>query len=180
MEYYVAAFVLLLCMALGLLILSRKAQKASGLPAGKMLYSDTGAWRRVEKPYFDPAWGLAGKPDYVIDTREGRIPVEVKSTTANSLYDSHIIQLAAYCRLVEVNSGQRPPLGLIKYRNRVFEVEYTDELESKLETLIHEIRSSDPWQDVPRSHQSRARCAGCGYAEGCPQRLDSSRPAAAK
>lgn len=170
-----AAVAVLMGMAALLLILSRRKQQASGLPPGKLIYSDTGTWRKVEKPYFDARWGLTGKPDYVVEAQGMQIPVEVKSASADQPYESHILQLAAYCRLIEVSSGKRPPLGLIKYRNRVFEVEYTQELERKLQSLVFEIQQIDAAEDLPRSHHSASRCAGCGYATGCAQRLDSPR-----
>jgi len=47
----------------------RARMKQTGLPDGRLRYSDTGAWRKVEKPYFDGEWGLVGKPDYVIESR---------------------------------------------------------------------------------------------------------------
>lgn len=170
----IAIFVAFLCLAILLLVLSRRTQKETGLPRGRLHYSDTGVWRRVEKPYFDPAWQLVGKPDYVIETQGVEIPVEVKSFAVERPYEGQILQLAAYCHLVEVASGKRPPVGLIRYRNRTFEIAYTSELENRLHALIEEIRSEDPWQEIPRSHTSGARCAGCGFSSQCAERLDST------
>jgi CRISPR-associated exonuclease Cas4 len=172
LELWIILFAALVILSAVFWLISRARMKQTGLPDGRVRYSDTGAWRKVEKPYFDGEWGLVGKPDYVIESKGTLIPVEVKSTSAESPYESHVMQLAAYCRLLQVTGGHRPVRGLIKYRNRVFEIEYTAELERKLKSLVNEVRSLDPTSDVPRSHHSASRCRSCGYAENCDQRLD--------
>ena len=171
-DILLAAIVILLVVGFAAYLFSRRTQKETGVPEGKLVYSDTGAWRKVNRPYFDPDWGLAGKPDYVVEVRGIQIPVEVKSSSAKHPYDSHILQLAAYCRLIEVESGRRPPMGLIKYQDKVFEINYSDALEQRLKTLVDVIRGSEPAVEFPRSHDSPARCAGCGYRSECDQRLD--------
>jgi len=171
-ELLLLVIMILLVTGIGSFIVSRRAKKATGLPEGKLIYSDTGAWRKVNRPYYDPAWGLAGKPDYVVDVRGVQIPVEVKSSSATHPYDSHILQVAAYCRLIEVQTGFRPPFGLIKYQEKVFEIRYSEALEKRLEHLVAEVRASDITSELSRSHNSPARCAGCGYRSECPQRLD--------
>jgi CRISPR-associated exonuclease Cas4 len=173
-SYLLILFIFLLILGGVVLRLARRRQKQTGLPEGRLRYSDTGAWKKVEKPYFDAQWGLTGKPDYVVESNGMLIPVEVKSTAAVSPYDSHVLQLAAYCRLVHVTSGNRPSHGLLSYRNRVFEIEYTHALEERLRLLVEEVRSTDPWTEVARSHHSAARCRGCGYAQACEQRLEGT------
>jgi RecB family exonuclease len=174
-ELLIVLFIVLLILAGAAFLLSRASRRKTGLPEGRLHYSDTGAWRKVEKPYYDPEWGLAGKPDYVVEVKGVLVPVEVKSNNADQPYDSHIMQLAAYCRLVHVTSGLRPPHGLIKYNNRVFEIEYTPTLEASLKSLVGEVRSCDPLMDLARSHNSAYRCRSCGYARDCEQRLDTAR-----
>jgi len=43
-------------------------------------------------------------------------------------YDSDVLQLAAYCLLVEEIYEQRPEHGLIRYKNQTFAVDYTPQL----------------------------------------------------
>jgi CRISPR-associated exonuclease Cas4 len=103
---------LLLAAALYVLYLSRRQRRATGLPTGRVTYSDTGRWTKVEKPLYDPVSGLTGKPDYLVEENGFLIPVEVKSGRAPNLpHDSHIFQLAAYCLLVEATEGIRPPMA---------------------------------------------------------------------
>jgi CRISPR-associated exonuclease Cas4 len=167
---YLAAFFFLL--ALLLFWISSRQRKKTGLPGGRIIYTDTGAWGRVDKPLYDPALGLTGKPDYLVERGGKIIPVEVKSGRApNAPYDSHIFQLASYCLLVEKTMGTRPPYGILHYANRDFAVDYTPELESALLDILAEMRRDEKRADVPRSHDIPARCRKCGYREYCDQRL---------
>lgn len=151
---------------------SGKQQKAAGLPGGKVVYTDTSQWDDVVAPLYDPITRLTGKPDYLVRTAKGIIPVEVKSgRVPDAPYDSHIYQLAAYCLLVEREFGQRPPYGIIHYGKRTFQVEYTQKLENALIDLLTEMRKNERRKNVPRSHEQPARCGGCGYNHLCEQRL---------
>jgi CRISPR-associated exonuclease Cas4 len=163
--------ILLFVLGVILLWLARARQKASGLPGGRIIYTDTQRWRPVEKPLYDPDLGLTGRPDYIIETGDRIVPVEVKSSSApEAPYDSHIFQLAAYCRLVQVTYGKPPPYGLLHYSNRTFAIDYTAELESALLNLLDEMRAQDHLE-VDRSHSSASRCLGCGYRAVCEQKL---------
>jgi CRISPR-associated exonuclease Cas4 len=149
-----------------------RTRRTAGLPAGRIVYADTGDWRPLDKPLFSTAYGLTGKPDYLVQTRSGLIPVEVKSSTApHQPYPSHVLQLAAYCLLVEETTGQAPPYGLIKYADALFEVDYTSELRRELLTLLDAMRTHRAQGDVPRSHDEPRRCTGCGYRPVCDQAL---------
>ena len=163
---------LLFILGLVLLWLSHRRQKASGLPGGRVIYSDTQGWKPAEKPLFDPELGLAGRPDYLVQDGEQVIPVEVKSTrTPQEPYDSHLYQLAAYCRLVHKTYAVRPAYGLLHYPGRTFAVDYTPELEAALLQALDEMRERDRQRQVDCSHQSPARCRACGYRAECEQRL---------
>ena len=147
-------------------------QKEAGLPGGRIIYSDTRNWGKVEKPLYFSELELTGKPDYLVEQNGRIIPVEVKSGRApNAPYDSHIFQLAAYCLLVEKNYDTRPPYGIIHYENKDFAIDYTRELEDALTDLLVEMKRDEHKRDVPRSHEQAGRCARCGYRNVCDQRL---------
>lgn len=147
-------------------------QKEAGLPSGRIIYSDTRGWGKVEKPLFYTALELTGKPDYLVQQNGRIIPVEVKSGRApNAPYDSHIYQLAAYCLLVEKTYKTRPPYGIIHYENRDFAIDYTRELEESLLDLLADMKRDEYKKDVPRSHEQTARCARCGFRSVCDQSL---------
>lgn len=143
----------------------------AGLPAGRVVYADTGDWWPPETALFSARYGLTGKPDYVVETRAGFVPVEVKARRAPPQpYPSHVLQLAAYCLLIEDRDGQAPPYGLLKYADAVFEIDYTPALRRELLALLEAMRASRT-RDVPRSHAEAGRCAACGYRPVCDQSL---------
>jgi CRISPR-associated exonuclease Cas4 len=164
--------ILLFLLGLILLWLAWRRQKASGLPGGRIIYTDTRGWGPVEKPLYDPELGLTGKPDYLVEQGKQVIPVEVKSRRiSEGPYDSHIFQLAAYCHLVQITYGKRPAYGILKYTNRTFAIDYTPELETGLKELLVTMRGQERLTEVNRSHQSAARCGACGYRTTCDQKL---------
>ena len=181
-------FFVLLGLGLLMLWLSRRGRARSGLPQGRVVYTDTGGWGRLERPLFSHALRLTGKPDYLVADGADVIPVEVKSSRAPALrlrpstgsghcsgqaqpYPSHVLQLAAYCLLVEQCYGRRPPYGIVKYADRTFEVDYTPELEDELLATLDQMRADLADGDAPRSHDEPRRCRACGYRQKCDQCL---------
>ncbi|MFZ2360961.1 MAG: PD-(D/E)XK nuclease family protein [Anaerolineae bacterium] len=160
----------LLAIALWLALRARRGQQQSGLPQGRLVYADTGRWSAVAQPYFSQRHRLTGKPDYLVDSDEGLVPVEVKHTAApagGQAYASHVMQLAAYCLLVEEAHGEAPPYGLIRYTNATIQIDYTQTLRSRLLELLEELRASRGRDDVRRSHRDPARCRACGVQHAC-------------
>ena len=173
-------FLVLLALGLLLLHLSRRGRVRSGLPQGRVIYTDTGGWGRLERPLFSRQFLLTGKPDYLVADGADVIPVEVKSHRAPALrlrsgqaqpYPAHILQLAAYCLLVEECYGRRPAYGIVKYADRAFEVDYTPALEEELLATLEDMRDDLAAGDAPRNHDEPRRCLACGYRQRCDQRL---------
>lgn len=166
------AAALLFLIALYLLWISSRQRKSAGLPGGRVVYADPKLWGPVEKPLFDAALGLTGKPDYLIENGREIIPVEVKTgRTPTEPHDAHIFQLAAYCLLVQRTLGHRPAYGLLHYPERTFAIDYTPALEDTLLELLAEIHRDERREEVDRSHDQPARCARCGYRSKCDQRI---------
>jgi len=169
-------FIVAILAAIGvaLLLRSRALRRQAGLPAGRVVYSDTGAWRRCERPLFSHRYRLSGRPDYLVEVEGAPIPVEVKSTRRPAaLYRSHLMQLAAYCLLIEEAYGQAPPYGLLHYSDATVRVDYTPQLRAELLATLDEMRRARLSGDAPRSHDEPARCRRCGYRHACDQRLVS-------
>ena len=173
-------FFALLALGLLLLWLAQRGRARSGLPQGRVVYTDTGGWNRLERPLFSRELLLTGKPDYLVADGADLIPIEVKSSRAPALrpgsgqaqpYHSHILQLAAYCLLVEECYQRRPPYGIIKYTDRTFEVDYTDELEDELLATLDDMRDDLADKDAPRNHDEPRRCQACGYHQHCTQSI---------
>jgi len=161
-------------LALGLLLLwiGRRGRTRSGLPQGRVIYTDTGGWNRLERPLFSRELLLTGKPDYLVTDGADVIPVEVKSSRAPvQPYPSHTLQLAAYCLLVEECYRRRPPYGIVKYADRAFEVDYTPALENELLDTLDDMRDDLNNGDAPRNHDEPHRCRACGHRQHCTQAI---------
>ena len=171
--FLAAVFLFAILAALGLYFLSRRERARTGLPFNaRVVYSDTGAWERVEKPLFSKRYGLAGKPDYIVEQNGSVIPVEVKpSRVSPQPRESDVMQLAAYALLIEETHATRVPHGLLKYRDAVFEIEMTPELRAQLIALMGEMRTNAAGVDVSRSHSEPRRCRACGYCAECGEEL---------
>ena len=160
-------------LGLWLLIRAGTTRQEAGMPEGRVTYVDTGAWNRCEQPLFSSRYHLTGRPDYLVQSPDGVIPVEVKSGAApEQPYSAHILQLAAYCLLVEEQEGRAPAYGILKYGDRALEVDYTRALRAQLLHAIDSIRHDLGARDVARNHDQAARCRGCGHRQQCEQRLD--------
>jgi CRISPR-associated exonuclease Cas4 len=164
--------VVLFLLALIFLWQSNRKQHAAGFPGGRIIYTDTQAWQPLEKPLYEPTLNLTGKPDYLVELSSHIIPVEVKSSrVTDAPYDSHIFQLIAYCVLVDRTLGKRPPYGILNYPDRNFAVDFTVAIENTFLDILNEIRIKSQKKNIPRSHQSPARCSSCGYQRICDQSL---------
>lgn len=165
----------ILVIVLGIFVLGwgRRLQAEAGLPGGRVIYDDTSRWRALNKPLYSPLYHLAGKPDYVVKRLRQTVPIEVKSAhaPADGPRRSHLLQLAAYCALVEEAYRQRPACGIIKYADRMFEIEFTPALESAFIDTINAMRGDLARGTAQRSHDEPARCARCGYRRACDERL---------
>ncbi|MBC7233403.1 MAG: Dna2/Cas4 domain-containing protein [Chloroflexi bacterium] len=166
-------FALLLALAgVVLLLYARRQRQIAGLPSGEIVYADTGAWQRCERPLFSQRHRLSGKPDYLVREHGRIVPVEVKpNRQAAEPYEGDILQLAAYCLLVEEEYGQRPRYGYLKYEQAVFRINYTGNLRhhvlSRLEAMRRDFRASD----VAPNHNEARRCLYCGHRYVCDRRL---------
>ena len=166
-------FLLAIIAALALFLSARKKRAQTGLPYGaRIVYADTGAWKKVERPLFSRRYGLTGKPDYIVEARGATIPVEVKpNRVAPAPRESDTLQLAAYALLIEEHYDAAPAYGLLKYRDAVFQVELTDELCARLLDMLAAMRRDLNARDVARNHAEPRRCRACGYHEECGQAL---------
>lgn len=182
---------LLLCVLVFLSLLARhaaqRASRRAGLPSGTLLYSDTGfpvgriapvavnaEGLKQERPLRSEEFELVGRPDYLIETEQGIVPIEVKSTmcpTDGRPYDSHVAQLAAYCLLVEDVLDAVVPYGIIRYRDRELRVDYTREMRDRFIALLGEINDARRADEVHRSHEDERRCRGCSMREVCTESL---------
>ncbi len=150
-------------------------QQATGIPAQvSVVYSDSGAWEEVAEPLYSARHRLTGKPDYVLRHRDGLIPVELKPLRrAAQPYESDIMQLAAYCLLLEDDWQETPPYGLLRYQSQTFRIEWNDELRQELQLVLDEMRDLADFpahDDGPLpdpQHDMTVRCHSCGFHYVC-------------
>jgi CRISPR-associated exonuclease Cas4 len=173
---FAALFLLTLIAGLVLFSFARVQRARTGLPFNaRVVYSDTGAWRKVERPLFARRHALTGKPDYIVEIASAIIPVEVKpNRTAPAPRESDVMQLAAYALLIEetIGRGRATPYGLLKYRDAVFEIDFLEELRAGLFELMIAMRRDASAEEVGRSHAEARRCRACGYRAVCGQALE--------
>jgi CRISPR/Cas system-associated exonuclease Cas4 (RecB family) len=123
---------------------------------------------------FIPSMSTRYSSYYLVRTSDGIVPLEAKSTkcpAGGSPYDSHVMQLAAYCLLVESILGAEVPYGVIKYSDREIIVDYTEGLRDELITLLEGMRAAREAEDVHRSHLDIRRCSKCSMREVCTESL---------
>lgn len=165
------AFILAICGGFSLLWATR-LEHQTGLPKGRLVYIDSQDWQPAHKPLYSSRHRLIGKPDYLVETPAGIIPVEVKSSLAPKIpYLGHLLQLASYCLLVEEATGQPPPHGLLKYNDALFEVDFTRELRAELLNTIADMREALVAENVKRSHEQPGKCMACGFRAACDETL---------
>jgi hypothetical protein len=115
--------------------------------------------------------GLKGKPDAVYRLSGAYIPVERKSRpTPKRPYESEVIQAAVYGLLVEEFYGSPPPFLRLEYSDGTIDVPFTASLRADVlanAAALREARGTLPG----RSHQVRAKCAGCVQRGNCGQAL---------
>lgn len=137
--------------------------------AGDVVYWDDSAAAEVLVSH---RHGLTGKPDYISREGEELIPVERKSRSVSATGEGEILQLAAYCLLVEERVGKPVRRGQLLFQNRSLEIAFDDQLRTRLLDAVGELKSAEAMSDVARSHNSPARCRG--FRQDC---RDSLAPA---
>lgn len=116
-----------------------------------------------------PRYRLVGRPDELRRLADGRVvPVEVKSraTPAGGPATSHIVQVRAYCLLVEEATGNPPPYGTLRYADGEVRVRWDSRARAELLSLRAELLRPYDGRATP----SRGRCARCPWFMGCDAR----------
>jgi len=118
-------------------------------------------------------YGIRGTPDYVIKIDDDNIPVEEKIADIKQPLLHHVIQITAYCMLVEDRYGVPPPYGIIKYKNAQFKIPY----EKRWKDMVLEMREK-MLRDMERggahrNHNNIKKCRKCSYREKCPESMAS-------
>ncbi len=138
--------------AVVLIILLKRSKVPAVAYKNKSIYSD-----HREKPIkalFSSEYSLAGKPDFILHTKDGLLPLEIKnSLKPRKPYFSDVMQLISYCLLME-ERGDKPKYGFLQYKGgKAFSVSYTEGLRSHLLKVMEEMRAC--------VEEPKGRCRKC-------------------
>ncbi|HEC76617.1 MAG TPA: Dna2/Cas4 domain-containing protein [Thermoplasmatales archaeon] len=116
-------------------------------------------------------YGIKGKPDYVLKIDDDYIPVEEKSADFTSPKYPHVIQITAYCMLIEDKYGKAPPYGILKYKNSEFKIPYEKRWKNRIlkmrESIIEDIKRGE----AHRNHYNPKKCKNCLRRDYCNERI---------
>jgi len=117
-------------------------------------------------------YGLTGRPDYILEEGDELIPVELKSgrQPKGPLF-SHIVQLAAYCLILNETGEKRVGRGVLKYGDVEFDIDFDDGLKQIVVDKLEEMRAAVSTGEVHRNHNRPGKCQSCSRRDKCPERL---------
>lgn len=149
---------------------SMTLRASHGVPAGEIEFSD-----KIRAPsYFSEKYMLSGKPDYIIKKGDDHIPVEIKTgRVPRGPFFSHIIQVVAYCILIEENFGKAPPYGILEYADHVqHSIDYDEKGKAMVIEKLDEMREMLTEKRKPyRNHNRKGKCMNCSRRSHCPVKL---------
>jgi CRISPR-associated exonuclease Cas4 len=174
MDTFIALAVLVIFIAIIILVRTRQQRSHLSIPVGDLVYEDN-----PQSPghlLYSHTLKISGKPDFLIQKRNIIIPVELKTgRTPDRPFEGHILQLVAYCHLVEQEYHVRPTHGIIRYPDREFTIEYSAQIEREFKRVVAEMRAKRKMGEIHRNHKSRSKCVVCGFHEYCSERLDRAQ-----
>lgn len=147
----------------------RRIRKEYGIPEGRIVYTDLD---KPAEPLFSEQFRLTGKPDFIVNFKGQYIPIEVKTGITDSPYRNHVMQLAAYCLLVEEKYNEVTPFGVLVYGGgRQFRIPFEAYLRSQLITIMEEMRTKLATGAIQRNHNLNAKCQYCSMRVHCSQKI---------
>jgi CRISPR-associated exonuclease Cas4 len=166
-----AIWLLVAAVLTGLVAIRFGLRARTGVPGGQVVYSDTA--ERLEQALVSYRHRLAGKPDHVIRTRDGLVPVERKSRTwqGKQPLAGDRAQVLAYCLLLEETTGESVHHGIVRYADRQFTVPWGASQRAEIISLLAVMQADRRAPCVSRSHTRPARCRSCGVRASCGEAL---------
>ena len=174
----IGLILLLVAFALGILLLNERRyqrqrliaerRRALGLPEGELVYEDADG---QGEPLWSSAYPLVGKPDYIVQLPDGRpVPVELKLNVHDATvpFSNHVVQVGAYCLILEDYFEQAPTHGILRYADREFTIDYTPALRKKVIKLLSEMERCSEQQPPPLAKQRVTKCRACAFQPTCP------------
>ena len=167
----------LICFAIIFLIASNRIirnvkniKNINKIQDGLITYSDLNI---PAKPLFSYRYKIAGKPDYIVKKDNHFIPVEVKTGTYNTPLKNHVLQLAAYCQLVEETYKSFVPFGVLVYnKSKQYKIPFDPKLRFELEQSINKMKYILQTNSISRNHNDQNRCRNCSMRQYCEMKIN--------
>jgi CRISPR-associated exonuclease Cas4 len=165
-DLVVTAVLALTILALVLAVLSVMLLRRFGV-AGRVVASDS-VVSRPSRALRSARHGVVGRPDYLVEERGKIAPVELKpSRESNTPWLRDVVQLAAYCLLLEETEPRFAGYGYLRYAHRTFRIDFTDRVRAELLRTIADMRADLAAEDVAPNHHDPRRCARCMLVRVC-------------
>jgi len=110
---------------------------------------------------------LAGRPDYILNSKGNIIPVEVKKSHYSTPAPFHLYQLATYCQLLEDTQQRFVPYGVLVYADTDFEIPFDPQLRFNLEKTMQQMRKAIASRTLPQIQIDTQKCQHCSYQNCC-------------
>ena len=144
---------------------SRSERAQVGLSGGSIDVTDDSAERAPTLR--SRRHGLVGRPDQLVRVGNALIPVEQKPT-ARRLHQSHILQVAAQCLLVQEVYRIRPPYGIVVLAGGSrHQVEFSPALELRLLDSMARMRAMLDATAPPEPLWVERKCRACAFRHTC-------------
>lgn len=115
---------------------------------------------------------ITGKPDYIVEKKGFKIPVELKTGYSVNPKSNHVYQLAAYCHLIEENYNSFVPYGVLVYSNSCeYKIPFNPRIRLELENIIKNIRCSMKTNNISRNHNDSKKCISCSMRDHCKDKI---------
>ena len=145
---------------------------------GKQLWENLTPKYISEMPLISENLGLKGRADRVMfdKNQETIVPYELKTRTADKIWESDEIQITAYAMLLEEKYNKKIPLGILEAGNQTHELEITETSKQKVRDLINEINqliqlsqsnSETNKKPEPKFPSSFSKCQKCSWKDQC-------------
>jgi len=158
-----AGIVGLVCTGIGLVALRRSSVEGR---AGALVAIDAGRPITLRSTRYH----LVGRPDAVRRRPDGSlVPVELKHrpTPAFGPFPSHLVQLGAYCLLIEEGTDRPPPFGVLRYTDGELSVPWDGPLRARVLTALAGVMG--PYDG--RADPSAEKCRRCVWSPRCDASL---------
>jgi CRISPR-associated exonuclease Cas4 len=166
--------VLLVAAALLLSVVSVMLMRRFGV-RGRVVASDS-VVSRPSRALRSARHGIVGKPDYLIEERGRIAPVELKPSRESSApWLRDVVQLAAYCLLLEETEPRFAGYGYLRYAHRTFRIDFSARVRDELLRTIADMRADLMADDVPPNHHDPRRCARCMLVLACGRAVMAGR-----